>query len=215
MSASPGVLIVREDTAIKGQIRNCRQIEIYGYVEGEVAAQTVLVHPTGRCYGTIKAESADIHGDLQGDVVVRNLISIRNTGSVSGNVQYGQLSMEMGGSLSAEVRNVPPSISGDLEVTVDRGRSVRITRQDLTALDPDDKAQDLIFTVSNAKNGYITLAAAPSRPVSRFTQADLDGGGVLFTHDGTDTAAASFDVVVADRAGANSGAQTVRVAVRR
>ena len=215
MSASPGVLIVREDTAIKGQISNCRQIEIYGYVEGEVAAQVVLVHQGGRCYGTIKAESAEIHGDLQGDVIVRNLISIRTTGSVSGNVQYGQLAMEMGGSLSAQVRNVPPSISGDLDVTVDKGRSVRITRQDLNALDPDDRAQDLIFTVSNARNGYITLSGSPARPVSRFTQADLEGGSVHFMHDGTDTAAASFDVVVADRAGASSSAQTVRVAVRR
>jgi hypothetical protein len=38
---------------------------------------------------------------------------------------------------------------------------------------------------------------------------------VLFRHDGTDGPLASFEVVVADRAGATSGAaQTVKVAVR-
>jgi len=38
---------------------------------------------------------------------------------------------------------------------------------------------------------------------------------VLFKHDGTDTKMASFDVVVADHAGATSGApQTVKVHVR-
>ena len=61
----------------------------------------------------------------------------------------------------------------------------------------------------------VTLASSPKRPVTRFTQADLQNGGVMFTHDGTSSQAASFDIVVADRSGASTGAsQTVRVAVR-
>ena len=92
---------------------------------------------------------------------------------------------------------------------------MRITLQDLTALDPDDAAEHLTFTVSRAKNGFVTLATDPARPVRRFTQADLERGTVLFRHDGTDGPLASFDVVVADHAGATSGAaQTVNVAVR-
>ena len=214
VSSTTGMLIVSEDTAIKGNIRNCRQIEIYGYVEGDIAAGNVLVHKGGRCYGTIRSESAEVHGDMQGDVFVKNLINIRSSGSVSGNVQYGKLALEQGGNLSAEVRNVPPLLSGDLDLAVDRGKSVRITQQDLSALDPDDSAPNLTFTVSNARNGFVTLAGAPARPISRFTQADLMGGRVAFMHDGTNTRAASFEVVVADRSGATSGAaQTVKVAV--
>ena len=200
---------------VRGEIRNCRQIEIYGFVEGDVAAQSLLVHQSGRCYGTIKTEQAEIHGTLQGDVVVKHLIDIRSSGSVTGNVQYGQLAMESGGNLSAEVRNVPPTIAGDLDLTVAKGRSVTVTLEDLNAVDPDDDAKDLTFTVSRATNGFVTLSGAPARPVSTFTQADLQSGRVLFTHDGTDTRMASFDVVVADHAGATSGApQTVNVHVR-
>lgn len=211
--SNSGVLIVREDTAIKGEIRNCRQLEVYGYVEGDIAAGNVLVHKGGRCYGTIKSDSAEVHGDMQGDVAVKQLISIRASGSVSGNVRYGKLALEQGGNLSAEVRNVPPSLSGDLDLAVSRGKSVRITQQDLTALDPDDTAQNLTFTISNARNGFITLAGART-PITRFTQADLVNGKVSFMHDGTNTQAASFDVIVADRSGATSGAaQTVKVHV--
>jgi cytoskeletal protein CcmA (bactofilin family) len=108
-----GLLVIREDTIIKGEIRNCRQMEVYGYVEGNVAADTLLIHPSGQCYGTVKTESAEIRGTLQGDVVVKHLISIRDTGSVSGNVQYGALAMEPGGNLTAEMRNVPPAVAGD------------------------------------------------------------------------------------------------------
>ena len=43
MAGQPGVLIVREDMIIKGEIRNARQIEVYGYVEGDVAGQSLLV----------------------------------------------------------------------------------------------------------------------------------------------------------------------------
>ena len=212
--ANNGVLIVREDTAIKGDIRNCRQIEIYGYVEGDLAAQMLLIHRGGKFRGRAKTENAEVHGTLEGDVVVKHLINIRTSGTVVGNVRYGQLEMELGGSLSAEVKNVPPTLSGDLDLMVARGRSVRITLTDLNAIDPDDKAEDLKFTVSNAVNGFVILSGAPNRPVNGFTQADLAGGNVMFTHNGSNTPTASFDVVVVDAKGGSSGApQTIKVAV--
>jgi cytoskeletal protein CcmA (bactofilin family) len=210
-----GILVIREDTILKGEIRNCRQMEVYGYVEGDVAADAVLVHPSGRCYGNVNTNSAEVHGDLQGTVVVKNLINIHSSGSVSGNVRYGKLALAAGGNLSAELRNVPPDIACDLDLTVDRGRTVPITREDLHAVDPDDAAKDLTFTVSNARNGFVALSGSPRRAATSFTQADLEGGKVLFAHDGTSTKVASFDVVVADRSGATSGtARTVTVAVR-
>jgi cytoskeletal protein CcmA (bactofilin family) len=215
MADNSGVLVIREDTIVKGEVRNCRQAEIYGYVEGDVAAGNVLIHQGGQCYGKLKSDSADIHGTLQGDVTVKHLINIHSSGSVSGSVRYGQLAMEEGASLSATVRNIPPTLGGDLDLTVGKGRSVRITVNDISAFDPDDDATDLIFTVSNARNGFVALVGAPGRSATQFTQADLQNGQVNFTHDGSNTSTASFDVVVADHTGATSGApQTVRVAVR-
>jgi cytoskeletal protein CcmA (bactofilin family) len=208
------VLIVSEGTALKGKIRNGGRIEVFGYVEGEVVGDLLIVHPGGRCYGTVKVDGADVLGEVQGDISVKQLISIRSTGSVSGNVRYGRLAMEMGADLTAEVRNVPPLISGDLDLSVSKGKSVRITTQDLAALDPDDVAEHLTFTVSQARNGFVTLSSDPAQPVVNFTQADLDEGSVLFCHDGTDAPDASFAVTVMDGGGASSGAaQTVNVSV--
>jgi cytoskeletal protein CcmA (bactofilin family) len=212
---SSRVLVISEDTYLKGDVRNGGRIEVYGYIEGTVTGDQLLVKPGGRCYGTVKVESADVGGDLQGDIFVKQLITIRGTGSVTGDVQYGRLAMEMGSNLSAQVRNVPPTIAGDLDLSVNKGQSVRITLQDLSALDPDNEAHELTFTVSQAKNGFVTLQSNPVAPVEKFTQADLERGDVLFRHDGTNGGHASFDVVVVDAAGASSGAaQTVNVAVR-
>lgn len=211
------MLVITEDTVIRGvrELRNCRQLEVFGYLEGDVAAKSVLVHRNGRLFGRLKSDNAEIHGTLQGEVVVKHLIDIRSSGNVSGNVRYGKLALEVGGNLSAEVRNVPPILSGDLQIEVYKGGSAPITVQDLNALDPDDHASNLTFTVSNVRDGYLALASAPRKSVATFTQADLEAGQVAFMHDGHSGEPASFDIIVADASGATSGApQTVRVVVK-
>jgi len=207
--------IIQEDTIVKGKIRNCRQMEIRGYVEGELAAESVVVHQGGTFFGTLKSDKADVAGSVQGEVFVKNLISIRSSGSVNGEVRYGQLAMEMGADLSAELRNVPPRLAGDLDLTVKRGKSVVITTDHITAIDPDNTAEQLTYSISNPVNGYVALAAQAGVRVYNFTQADIEAGRVLFVHDGSDSKTASFDIVVADDSGGTSGsAQTVHVHIK-
>ncbi len=206
--------IIQEDTVIKGKIRNCRQMEIRGYFEGELAAEEVNVHQGGTFYGTLKSDRADVAGSVQGEVFVKNLISIRSSGSVNGQVRYGQLAMEMGADLSAELRNVPPRLEGDLDITVKRGKSVVVTTEDVTAVDPDDTPDHLVYTVSNPINGFVALSSDKGTAVSHFTQADIEAGRVLFVHNGPGQTA-NFDVMVADDSGGTSGrAQTVTVHVK-
>jgi cytoskeletal protein CcmA (bactofilin family) len=207
--------IIQEDTVIKGKIRNCRQMEIRGYFEGELAAEEVNVHKGGSFYGTLKSDRADVAGSVQGEVFVKNLINIRASGSVNGQVAYGQLAMEMGADLSAELRNVPPRLSGDLDITVRRGKSVVVTTEDITAIDPDDTPDNLTYTISNLINGHVALLNDKGTAIANFTQADIEAGRVLFVHSGGAGQNANFDVLVADDSGATSGrAQTVTVHVK-
>jgi cytoskeletal protein CcmA (bactofilin family) len=215
MSSKRGNVVVAQDTVIKGDIRNCGQIEIFGYVEGDLSADALVVHPGGKFYGSATLENADIRGAVQGRVAVRNLIQVRKDGAVNGNVKYGRIAVEDGGILSAELRNVPPELFGDFEIAVTRGGQTRLTTSDINAVDPDDSPEKLKFSVANAKNGFVAMRAAPRAAVDRFTQAELEAGGVIFVHDGADGKAASFEVMVRDESGATSGApKTVRVAVR-
>ena len=213
VSEHDGVVIINGDTAFKGSVRNCKRLEIFGYVEGDVSTKELIVHDGGNFYGQAKTGQADVSGTLQGDVVVDGLIRIHSTGIVGGNVHYGRLSMESGAHLSAEVRNVPPRLMGDYEITVVRGRAVRVTTEDITAVDPDDTDDNLVFSVSNEVHGTIGIAGT-SGAQRTFTQADLLGGRVLFVHDGSGGDSASFDVMVTDKSGATSGdPKTVKVIV--
>lgn len=214
MSASTGTAVIREDTVLKGDIRNGKLVEVFGYIEGELQVEQLIIRPGGKVFGTINVGAAEVHGTFQGHASVKNLMSIRKTGSVSGNVRYGRLAMEDGGNLSADVRNIPPDIAGDLDITVRKGSSARVTTMDLTAIDPDDDATDLTYTVSNPVNGNVIMNGAPTTPIENFTQADLENGKIMFHHDGSNTTSASFSVIVTDAKGATSGdAKTVKVAV--
>ena len=215
MSETKGVLIIGTDAVLTGDVKNSRRVEVHGKINGGVAADDVVVFDGGRLKGMLRSNSADIRGELDGEVRVQNLISIRSTGAVSGNVKYGKLAMEEGAELAAQVRNVPPSVGGDLDLMVARGQSVRITRADLSAYDPDDTADNLSFSVSDLSGGHLTSGRVPGTPVSNFTQADLNAGLISFAHGGGGEKTATFDVVVSDGDGATSGRpKTVTVAIR-
>lgn len=215
MSDNRGVLIIGEDAVLKGEVKSGQRIEIWGYVEGGVSAAEVIVHEGGRLFGNVSSDTAEIRGTIQGDVRVQQLIQIKSTGHAAGKIKYGRIAMEEGGELTAHVRNIPPTLGGDLDLTVSKGRSVRITTADLNALDPDDRPENLTFHISNAAGGHVAMAGALTEPVATFSQADLENGRVFFAHDGSDAAKARFDVEVTDVSGASSGRpQTVKVAVR-
>lgn len=205
MTTSGGKAVIGQDLFIKGEVRNGREVEIHGTVHGSVAAEHVVVHPGGRVVGVLDAGSADIHGHMDGRVRVRNLISIAAGGAVHGDVRYGRLALAAGGDLAAEVRNIPPDLLGDFEVVVRRGRSVRVTSADLTAVDPDDTPDHLTYHVSNVTHGYLARAGALKQAIVTFLESELAGGLVYFVHDGLSADTAGFDVAVSDPSGGTSG----------
>jgi hypothetical protein len=145
---------------------------------------------------------------------VRKVLGISGTGVVRGDVRYGQILMSEGGELSAELRNVPPEVVGDFQVVVRRGKSVVVTNADISAIDPDNTASELMFSVTKPFNGYLARSAATGQPIERFTQEELAAGSIMFVHDGNGGADAGFEVVVIDKAGASSGApKAVQVSV--
>lgn len=215
MADTRGVLILGEGAVLKGEVKQGRRVEVWGTIDGGVTATELVVQEGGKVFGSVKVEAAEVHGTLQGDVRIQQLFALKSTGTATGKIKYGRLAMEEGAELSAHVRNIPPAIIGDLDLTVGKGRSVRITLADLNAVDPDDKPEDLTFSVSNASGGYVSLAASPAVPAVTFSQADLIAGQVYFSHDGSEGPKAQFDVAVTDASGAASGpAMTVNVAVR-
>ena len=91
--------------------------------------------------------------------------------------------------------NAAPAVTGDCAANVAEGGSYVITSADLCFSDPDDGAAGVTFTISNLVNGTLKVGG---NAATSFTGQQLAGGLVTFLHDGSETAAASFSVVVED-----------------
>lgn len=201
-----GHAVIGADLIIQGELRTKGDVDVLGYVTGSISAQRLTVQSGGKVYGTVRADSAEVNGVLQGTVAVRNLFHIGSGGAVTGDVHYGSLRLDTGGELSAKVKSVPPELAGDFHIAVKRGGSVTVTTEDIDAIDPDSGVDQLTFTVSNASCGYVARKGAETAPVEHFTEADLRAGQVVFVHDGSQAQRARFDVTVADESGGTSGA---------
>ncbi|HEX4894522.1 MAG TPA: polymer-forming cytoskeletal protein [Hyphomicrobiaceae bacterium] len=211
---SNGSAFIGDDLIIEGDLRSKGAIEVGGIVTGSVSAASLTVSEGGRVFGVVRTDSAEVNGTLQGTLLVRNLIRIGSTGSVTGDVRYGQLVLELGGELSAEVTNVPPALVGDMQIVVRRGQSVRVTTDDINAIDPDDSPTGLTFIVACPAGGHMARVETPDVPLERFTKADVLEGAIIYVHDGRPGRNASVSISVTDSGGATSGApQQLQVAV--
>jgi cytoskeletal protein CcmA (bactofilin family) len=93
----PGHLVIGEGVKIVGQIRECRQIEIFGAVDGDLEVEELIVRENGILKGNVKADHAEVWGALDGEVSVKELLDVKSGGSVSGKTEYGALSIANGG----------------------------------------------------------------------------------------------------------------------
>lgn len=105
-ASKPGkrVLTVGSDILLKGEIATCDRLVIEGAVDAILKdVHTVEIAEHGSFKGTAEIEDAEISGLFDGDLVVRNRLTIYATGKVRGRISYGEIEIERGGELSGEI----------------------------------------------------------------------------------------------------------------
>lgn len=107
LDTPPDLVLIGGACQVKGQIRNCRRLEIEGVLEGDLETEEIFVRQGGNINGQIKTTNAEIHGVIEGDLVVENLLDVRDTGFVSGDLNYGQLAVATGGQITGNLKQTP------------------------------------------------------------------------------------------------------------
>jgi cytoskeletal protein CcmA (bactofilin family) len=102
-----GQASIGEGVHVKGDIHDCRQVDVHGLMEGEIETDTLIIHEKGNVKGIIRAERAEIHGTADGEVTISARLDIRATGLVAGVVNYGELSVEAGGRMTGQLDHCP------------------------------------------------------------------------------------------------------------
>ncbi len=94
---TPSVNIIGNGTDIKGNIKSNGDLRIDGFIKGTIEASgKVVVGTTGRVEGEIHCQNADISGEVKAHIKVTELLSLKATAVVSGDILANKLAIEPG-----------------------------------------------------------------------------------------------------------------------
>lgn len=106
---SPVINIIGNGTTIKGDIKASGDMRIDGSLIGSVNSKgKVVVGITGNVEGEIFCQSADFSGNIKATVVVAELLALKNSANLSGEITTGKISIEPGAKFSGSCNmNIP------------------------------------------------------------------------------------------------------------
>jgi cytoskeletal protein CcmA (bactofilin family) len=104
------VNIIGHGTTIEGEVRSSGDIRIDGLVKGSVATKAKLViGVSGVVEGDVLCQNADISGSIRGKTVVTEMLFLKASGKVNGDIHTGKLVVEVGASFTGNC-NMGPMI---------------------------------------------------------------------------------------------------------
>ena len=96
-------LTVGPNIKLKGvEITDCDTLVVEGTVEATMDSRVIQITEQGAFRGTAEIDIAEIHGEFDGSLTVREKLVIFSTGKVTGKIRYGKVVIEEGGQLSGE-----------------------------------------------------------------------------------------------------------------
>ena len=97
-------LTVGPNIKLKGvEITDCDTLVVEGTVEATMDSRVIQISERGSFTGSAEIDIAEIRGEFNGTLTVRQKLTIHTTGRVKGKIRYGKLVIEEGGQLSGEI----------------------------------------------------------------------------------------------------------------
>lgn len=95
--AAGAINLIMQGTFIEGNVTTPGNIRIDGRLKGTLQCEgKVVVGPEGLIEGNIMCHQADISGKVRGNLNVKDLVTLKNSSDVTGDIITGKLSIEPG-----------------------------------------------------------------------------------------------------------------------
>ena len=106
-------LTVGPNIKLKGvEITDCDTLVVEGRVEASIDSRVIQISEKGAFIGSAEFDIAEIRGEFDGDLTVRQKLVVYASGRVTGKVRYGKLVIEEGGQLSGDVQLASAPVKG-------------------------------------------------------------------------------------------------------
>ena len=98
---------ISEGTAVVGDITTSNDIRIDGRVNGKIYSEgRVVVGDHAVVEGTVVCSNLDLWGSVEGEIFVKDLLSLKGTAVVKGNLHIRKLQVEIGASLNGTCKMI-------------------------------------------------------------------------------------------------------------
>lgn len=92
---------INEGTTFIGNIQSSGFFRIDGTVEGDITSPArVVVGKEGMIKGVLHCDNADVEGKVEGELQVKETLTLRATAVINGNIRTSELVMEAGAELN-------------------------------------------------------------------------------------------------------------------
>ncbi|MBK7853291.1 MAG: polymer-forming cytoskeletal protein [Bacteroidetes bacterium] len=106
--ASSSINLIGAGTVIEGDIRSNGDIRIDGTVYGHVISKAkVVIGATGVVEGDVNSQNSDVSGTIKGKTVVSELLFLKATSKVIGDIVTGKLVVEVGATFTGSCNMGP------------------------------------------------------------------------------------------------------------
>jgi cytoskeletal protein CcmA (bactofilin family) len=95
------VNIIGSGTTIEGDVVSGGDIRIDGNLKGTLKTRgKLVVGPTGTVEGEVSCQNADVSGNIRGKINVTELLSLKSSAKINGEIMTGKLAIEPGADFS-------------------------------------------------------------------------------------------------------------------
>ena len=99
----PSVNLISRGTTVVGNIETDTDIRISGSLEGELTANArTIISESGKVVGKIFVDEAVIAGNVDGEVRVKGLLTLKGSAVIDGEVHSGRLVVEEGATFNGK-----------------------------------------------------------------------------------------------------------------
>lgn len=98
-------LTVGPNIKLKGvEITDCDTLVVEGRVEATINSRVIQISEKGAFLGNAEFDIAEIRGEFEGELTVRQKLVVYTTGKVTGKIRYGKLVIEEGGQIAGDIQ---------------------------------------------------------------------------------------------------------------
>jgi cytoskeletal protein CcmA (bactofilin family) len=89
--------LIGNGTQINGDINSTGDVRIDGVLTGNIVLNgRLVIGPQGKIEGNVTCQNADVSGEIKGKVNVSEMLALKNTAKILGDIATGKISIEPG-----------------------------------------------------------------------------------------------------------------------